>query len=178
LSCDKPTFSERKPQMPAAAQLATASVWWDCPMGCPPPTIRAVSTQRPPPRPDHPLVRRVGCVSVRRRALPVACRRDRRLRLERRPVLLACLFHVLLPRHRRFLGAGLHLNQLSRFRGPVQLAAQRAHRARTLARFLLTRSPHLPGRSSRDTKGEPDAERRTARKNGDTRMVASMGREG
>src|SRR3954452_8236067 len=36
-------------------------------------------------------------------------RRQRHLRLERRPVLLACLFHVLLPRHRRFLGAGLHL---------------------------------------------------------------------
>jgi hypothetical protein len=34
-------------------------------------------------------------------------------------VLLACLLHVLLPRHRRFLGAGLHLNQLSRFRGPA-----------------------------------------------------------
>jgi hypothetical protein len=35
-------------------------------------------------------------------------------------MLLACLLHVLLPRHRRFLGAGLHLNQLSRFRGPPQ----------------------------------------------------------
>jgi hypothetical protein len=38
-------------------------------------------------------------------------------------VLLACLLHVLLPRHRRFLGAGLHLNQLSRFRGPAQLTS-------------------------------------------------------
>jgi hypothetical protein len=33
-------------------------------------------------------------------------------------VLLPCLLHVLLPRHRRLLGAGLHLSQLSRFRGP------------------------------------------------------------
>src|ERR1700730_5256428 len=38
---------------------------------------------------------------------PVAFdRRQRHLRLERRPVLLACLLHVLLPRHRRFLGQG------------------------------------------------------------------------
>jgi hypothetical protein len=37
-------------------------------------------------------------------------------------VLLACLLHVLLPRQRRFLGAGLHLNQLSRFPGPPQTA--------------------------------------------------------
>jgi len=34
---------------------------------------------------------------------------------QRRPVLLPCLLHVLFPRHRRFLGAGFHLNQLSRF---------------------------------------------------------------
>jgi len=55
---------------------------------------------------------------------PVALdRRQRHLGLEPRPMLLACLLHVLLPRHRRFLGAGLHLtNQLSRFRGPPQTA--------------------------------------------------------
>src|SRR3984893_9217785 len=52
---------------------------------------------------------------------PVALdRRQRHLGLERRPVLLACLLHVPLPRLQRFLGAGLHLNQLSRFRGPAQ----------------------------------------------------------
>src|SRR5260370_13831040 len=42
--------------------------------------------------------------------------------IERRPMLLACLLHLLLPRFRRFLGAGLHLNQLSRFRGPAHIA--------------------------------------------------------
>src|SRR6516164_5579206 len=47
-------------------------------------------------------------------------RRQRHLRLECRVVLLPCLLHVLLPRHRRLLGAGLHLSQLSRFRGPSQ----------------------------------------------------------
>ena len=36
-------------------------------------------------------------------------------------VLLACPLHVLLPRHRRLLGAGLHLSQLSHLRGPAQL---------------------------------------------------------
>ena len=42
---------------------------------------------------------------------PVAFdRRQRHLRFERRCVLLACLLYVLLPRHRRFLGAELHLN--------------------------------------------------------------------
>src|SRR3984893_4763043 len=46
-------------------------------------------------------------------------RRQRHLRLKRRPVLLACLLHVLLLRHRRFLGAGLHLSQVSHFRGPA-----------------------------------------------------------
>src|SRR5580700_6269386 len=47
---------------------------------------------------------------------------QRHLRLKARPMLLACLLHLLLPRFRRFLGAGLHLNQLSRFRGPAQAA--------------------------------------------------------
>src|ERR1700731_3568850 len=52
---------------------------------------------------------------------PVAFhRRQRYLRLERRPVLLACLLHVLLPRYQRFLGAGLHLNRLAHTRGPAQ----------------------------------------------------------
>src|SRR5262249_6408505 len=54
---------------------------------------------------------------------PIASdRRQRHLRLEPRTVLLACPLHVLLPRHRRFLGAGLHLSQLSHFPGPAQLS--------------------------------------------------------
>ena len=44
-------------------------------------------------------------------------RRQRHLGLERRRVLFACLLDVLLLRHRRCLGAGLHLNQFSRFPG-------------------------------------------------------------
>src|SRR5437868_6554412 len=52
---------------------------------------------------------------------PVALdRRQRHFRLEPRVVLLACPLHVLLLRHRRFLRAGLHLSQLSHFRGPPQ----------------------------------------------------------
>src|SRR5262249_44418934 len=51
-------------------------------------------------------------------------RRQRLLRLEPRTVLLACPLHVLLPRHRRFLGAGLHLSQLSHFRGPAQVCPE------------------------------------------------------
>src|SRR5882762_3966563 len=52
---------------------------------------------------------------------PVAFhRRQRYLRLERRVVPLPCLLHVLLPRYQRSLGAGLHLSQLSHFRGPAQ----------------------------------------------------------
>jgi hypothetical protein len=35
-------------------------------------------------------------------------------------VFLSCALHVLLPRYPRFLGAGLHLSQLSHFRGPPQ----------------------------------------------------------
>src|SRR5260370_40280248 len=46
-------------------------------------------------------------------------RRQRHLRFERPVVLLACPLHVLLPRHRRFLGAGLHLSLLSHFPGPA-----------------------------------------------------------
>jgi len=38
-------------------------------------------------------------------------------------VLLPCSLHVLLLRHRRFLGAGLHLSLLSHFRGPAHQAA-------------------------------------------------------
>jgi hypothetical protein len=41
---------------------------------------------------------------------------------EPRVVLLACPLHVLLLRHWRFLGAGLHLNQLSHFRRPAHPA--------------------------------------------------------
>ena len=37
-------------------------------------------------------------------------------------LLLPYPLYVLLPRHRRFLGAGLHLSHLSRFRGPAHLA--------------------------------------------------------
>jgi hypothetical protein len=40
-------------------------------------------------------------------------------------VLLPCLLHVLLPRHRRLLGAGFHLSQLSRFRGPPHIRTAR-----------------------------------------------------
>src|SRR5712672_4626910 len=50
-------------------------------------------------------------------------RRQRHLGLVRPVVLLACPLHVLLPRHRRFLGAGLHLSQLSHFRGPAQASS-------------------------------------------------------
>src|SRR5271166_4232964 len=55
-------------------------------------------------------------------------RRQRHLRFERRVVLLPCLLHLLLPRHQRFLGAGLHLSQLSRFRGPPQRRRTRSMR--------------------------------------------------
>src|SRR6202023_3245777 len=55
-------------------------------------------------------------------------RRHRHLRLERRVVLLPCPLHVLLLRHRRFLGAGLHLSLLSHFRGPPQVAAVKDYR--------------------------------------------------
>src|SRR5437762_12157038 len=69
---------------------------------------------------------------------PVALdRRQRHLRLERRVVLLPCPFHILLLRHRRFLGAGLHLSLLSHFRGP-------AHHSLTPRHESCTNSPHLP----------------------------------
>src|SRR6516164_9779606 len=45
-------------------------------------------------------------------------RRQRHLRLKRRVVLRPRPLHVLLLRYPRFLGAGLHLSQLSHFRGP------------------------------------------------------------
>src|SRR6266478_7843022 len=55
---------------------------------------------------------------------PVALDRcQRHLRLERCVVLLPCPLHVLLLRHRRFLGAGFHLSQLSHFRGPPHITA-------------------------------------------------------
>src|SRR6202035_2983002 len=47
-------------------------------------------------------------------------RRQRHLRLEPRIMFLPCPLHVLLPRYPRVLGAGLHLSQLSHFRGPPQ----------------------------------------------------------
>jgi hypothetical protein len=66
---------------------------------------------------------------------PVALdRRQRHLRLERRLVFLPCPLHVLLPRHRRFLGAGLHLSQLSHFRGPAHCDRRTA----TVWRVLLS----------------------------------------
>src|SRR6202035_2024806 len=49
-------------------------------------------------------------------------RRQRHLRLEPRIMFLPCPLHVLLPRYPRVLGAGLHLSQLSHFRGPPQRA--------------------------------------------------------
>src|SRR5215471_15851535 len=55
--------------------------------------------------------------------------RHRHLRLERRAVLFPCPLHVLLPRYRRFLGAGLNLHHLSHFRGPAQ------SRIRSMMRF-------------------------------------------
>src|SRR6266567_2172195 len=61
-------------------------------------------------------------------------RRQRHLGLVRPVVLLACPLHVLLPRHRRFLGAGLHLSQLSHFRGPAQ----------SLSPSSLSPPPRLP----------------------------------
>src|SRR6478672_90073 len=49
-------------------------------------------------------------------------RRQRHLRLEPRIMFLPCPLHVLLPRYPRVLGAGLHLSQLSHFRGPPQIS--------------------------------------------------------
>src|SRR5882762_10510496 len=61
---------------------------------------------------------------------PVAFhRRQRYLRLERRVVPLPCLLHVLLPRYQRSLGAGLHLSQLSHFRGPAHTSIVVMHYA-------------------------------------------------
>src|ERR1700720_3172005 len=56
-------------------------------------------------------------------------RRQRHLRLEPRIMFLSCPLHVLLPRYPRVLGAGLHLSQLSHFRGPPQSC--REHFARS-----------------------------------------------
>src|SRR5258706_16361313 len=49
-------------------------------------------------------------------------RRQRHLRLEPRIMFLPCPLHILLPRYPRVLGAGLHLSQLSHFRGPPHSA--------------------------------------------------------
>src|SRR6476620_4899311 len=54
-------------------------------------------------------------------------RRQRHLRLEPRIMFLPCPLHVLLPRYPRVLGAGLHLSQLSHFRGPPHLARPLPH---------------------------------------------------
>src|SRR5258708_18865296 len=73
---------------------------------------------------------------------PVAFhRRQRYLRLERRVVPLPCLLHVLLPRYQRSLGAGLHLSQLSHFRGPAQGADPEDEEADKIARKAA--STHL-----------------------------------
>src|ERR1700722_5528804 len=65
----------------------------------------------------HPeLTRQLGDRSV------PSDRRQRHLRLESRVVFLSCPLHVLLPRYPRVLGAGLHLSQLSHFRGPPHSA--------------------------------------------------------
>jgi hypothetical protein len=89
-----------------------------------------------------PGVNLVRMNPVRARQLgdrPVALDRcQRHLRFERRAVLLACLLHVLLPRHQRCLGAGLHLNQLSRFRGPPHTAGRGG------ARSSLSAAPRAP----------------------------------
>ena len=57
--------------------------------------------------------------SVPRESVP-SDRRQRHLRLKRRVVLRPRPLHVLLLRYPRFLEAGLHLSQLSHFRGPPQ----------------------------------------------------------
>src|ERR1700719_2258133 len=64
-------------------------------------------------------------------------RRQRHLRLEPRIMFLSCPLHVLLPRYPRVLGAGLHLSQLSHFRGPPQYTEERPYLAGgTSSRFL------------------------------------------
>src|SRR5580700_8642328 len=52
-------------------------------------------------------------------------RRQRHLRLEPRIMFLPCPLHVLLPRYPRVLGAGLHLSQLSHFRGPPHILTRK-----------------------------------------------------
>jgi hypothetical protein len=59
-------------------------------------------------------------------------------------MLLACLLHLLLPRFRRFLGAGLHLNQLSRFRGPAQIITGYAFQYPELRRYDFLMKPVRP----------------------------------
>src|SRR5207302_1451451 len=66
-------------------------------------------------------------------------RRQRHLRLERRVVLLPCPLHVLLLRHRRLLGAGFHLSQLSHFRGPAQITETPVPRTATTSTKLAPR---------------------------------------
>jgi hypothetical protein len=66
-------------------------------------------------------------------------------------VLLPCPLHVLLPRDPRFLGAGLHLSQLSHFRGPAhntstgcnQVTRQRRHAGDRALRGLIPRRGRL-----------------------------------
>jgi hypothetical protein len=65
-----------------------------------------------------------------------------------RPVLLACLLHVLLPHHRRFLGAGLHLNQLSRFRGPPQSSVDDRVPVKVAVWAILIGTAPSPARTS------------------------------
>src|ERR1700737_4959373 len=74
---------------------------------------------------------------------PVAFhRRQRYLRLERRVVPLPCLLHVLLPRYQRSLGAGLHLSQLSHFRGSSSAVHMRMRLIAGVSRVARRRVEH------------------------------------
>src|SRR6266446_2103423 len=71
-------------------------------------------------------------------------RRQRHLGLVRPVVLLACPLHVLLPRHRRFLGAGLHLSQLSHFRGPAHYFSRDYEASLAVAERVIRSYPDYP----------------------------------
>src|ERR1700749_258638 len=73
-------------------------------------------------------------------------RRQRHLRLEPCILFLPCPLHVLLPRYPRVLGAGLHLSELSHFRGPPQTSARLPQGMTTNVRVLLAPAARLePG---------------------------------
>src|SRR5580700_9729901 len=65
-------------------------------------------------------------------------RRQRHLRLEPRIMFLPCPLHVLLPRYPRVLGAGLHLSQLSHFRGPPHWRRTVDAKGRIISHLILT----------------------------------------